>query len=228
LSGLQERLEEIWNKIIESAAKSGNNPKDITLVVVTKSVGVNTIKELIDLGVKNIGENRVQDFTKKYEGVSSNVAWHFIGHLQSNKAKYLTGKVQLIHSLDRISLALELERLGQMNNQAFNCLVQVNVSGEKSKHGLNPKEVENFLVDVSKMNYVKVKGLMTMAPLEALPEDTRHVFRSLRKLKNALQKIDIPEVDLKYLSMGMSNDYHIAIEEGSNMVRIGSAILHGK
>ncbi len=226
MSLLQERILEVKDKIKESAKKVGRSPEDITLVAVTKTVDEKIISESISYGINHIGENRVQDFLRKYEQVDEEVNWHFIGHLQSNKVKYLPGKVSLIHSLDRLSLAKELNRQGRLKEFVFNCLVQVNISGEESKYGLEPDSVARFLEKVSTMDYIKIRGLMTMAPFEKNPEDTRFVFEGLRKLKEKLEKEDFPNVNLKYLSMGMSNDYQIAIEEGSNMVRVGSNIFN--
>lgn len=226
MSLLQERILEVKDKIKESAKKVGRSPEDITLVAVTKTVDEKIISESISYGINHIGENRVQDFLRKYEQVDEEVYWHFIGHLQSNKVKYLPGKVSLIHSLDRLSLAKELNRQGRLKEFVFYCLVQVNISGEESKYGLEPDSVARFLEKVSTMDYIKIRGLMTMAPFEKNPEDTRFVFEGLRNLKEKLEKEDFPNVNLKYLSMGMSNDYQIAIEEGSNMVRVGSNIFN--
>lgn len=225
MNNLLERIEQVREKIKKSAVKGGNSPEQIKLVIVTKTVSVDIIKQVIQYGIQDIGENRVQDFLKKQEGIAEKVNWHFIGHLQTNKVKYLINKVSLIHSLDRESLASELNKQGKLSGYKFNCLIQVNVSGEKSKYGMPPEKVEGFLVKLSKMEYINVMGLMTMAPFEYNPENTRYVFAGLRNLKYKLDSLNIPGIELKYLSMGMSNDYQIALEEGSNMVRIGSEIF---
>ena len=225
MNSLLERIEQVREKIKKSAIKGGNSPEQVKLVVVTKTVCADVIKQVIEYGVQDIGENRVQDFLEKYEIINEKVNWHFIGHLQSNKVKYLVNNVSLIHSLDRESLANEINRQGELTNYKFNCLVQVNVSGEASKFGMSPENVEDFLVKLSEMEHINVQGLMTMAPFEDNPEDTRYVFERLRNLKYRLGNLNIPRIDLKYLSMGMSNDYQIALEEGSNMVRIGSEIF---
>jgi pyridoxal phosphate enzyme (YggS family) len=225
MDNLQVKFREVNDRIKESAKVAGNNFDDITLVTVTKSVGPQSIEQIIAAGAQDIGENRVQEFTKKYQQVEQNVRWHLIGHLQSNKVKYLTGKISLIHSLDRVSLVKELQRVGKINNEIFDVLVQVNVSGEESKFGLAPGKVEDMLIKASKADHIRIKGLMTMAPYYTDPEKARPVFEGLRLLKEKLEKIDLPKVDFTYLSMGMSNDFEVAIEEGANMVRIGSAIF---
>ena len=225
MSNLLEKIEKVREKIKKSAAKGGNSPKQVKLIVVTKTVCASVIKQTIEYGIQDIGENRVQDFLEKHEKINEKVNWHFIGHLQSNKVKFLINNVSLIHSLDRESLADEINRQGKLANYKFNCLVQVNISGEDSKFGMPPENVERFLVKLSGMENINVQGLMTMAPFEENPEDTRYVFERLKKLKSKLDALDIPRIELKYLSMGMSNDYQVALEEGSNMVRIGSEIF---
>jgi len=225
LNSLLERIEQVREKIKKSAAKGGNSPGQVKLVVVTKTVCADIIKQVIEYGIQDIGENRVQDFLEKHESIKAKVNWHFIGHLQSNKVKYLINNVSLIHSLDRESLANEINKQGELADYKFNCLVQVNASGEASKFGISPENVEGFLVKLSEMEHINVQGLMTMAPFENDPEDTRYVFERLRNLKHKLNDLSIPRIELEYLSMGMSNDYQIALEEGSNMVRIGSEIF---
>jgi len=225
LNSLLERIEQVREKIKKSAAKGGNPPEQIKLVVVTKTVCADVVKQAIECDVQDVGENRIQDFLEKQKSINKKVNWHFIGHLQSNKVKFLINNVSLIHSLDRESLANEINKQGKLANYKFNCLVQVNVSGEASKFGISPENVEDFLVKLSGMEYINVQGLMTMAPFEDDTEDTRYVFERLRNLKFKLEGLDIPRIELKYLSMGMSNDYQVALEEGSNMVRIGSEIF---
>ena len=224
MSNLQERYLEVKDAIKKSAAVAGNKPASIKLVVVTKAVDVQSVRQTIELGAKDFGENRVQDFMEKYEIIEDKVDWHFIGYLQTNKVKYLVNKVKLIHSLDRISLAEEMNRLGKLHDYSFNCLVQVNVSGENSKFGIEPRTAEQFLSDLSKFEHIKVKGLMTMAPFSVNPQKSRYVFEGLRKIMEHLNELHILEDNQGILSMGMSNDFRIALEEGSNMVRIGSAI----
>jgi len=225
LNNLLERLEHVKEIIKKSAVKGGNSPEHIKLIVVTKTVDADIIRQVIACGAEDIGENRVQNLLEKYESISEKVNWHFIGHLQSNKVKYLINKVSMIHSLDRESLANELEKQGKFFNYTFNCLVQVNISGENSKFGVSPKNVEGLLLKLSKLERINIQGLMTMAPFEANPDNTRFVFEGLRDLKHKLEALHIPRIELKYLSMGMSNDYEIALEEGANMIRIGSEIF---
>lgn len=225
MNSLLERLEHVRATIKKCAIKGGNSPEHIKLIVVTKTVDVVAIRQVIAYGAKDIGENRVQDLVDKHDSIAEAVNWHFIGHLQSNKVKFLIDKVSMIHSLDRESLANELDKQGKISDFTFNCLVQVNISGENSKFGITPKNVEPFLLKVSKLERINVQGLMTMAPFEVKPDNTRYVFEGLRNLKYKLEALDLPKIRLKYLSMGMSNDYEVAIEEGANMVRIGSEIF---
>ncbi len=183
------------------------------------------INEAISLGIKDIGENRVQELTKKYDIIGDNVNYHLIGHLQSNKVKYIIDKVELIHSLDRMSLAKELDKRAKQNNLVIDTLVQVNVAEEDSKFGLKMEEVIPFIEEISKYKNIKIRGLMTIAPYAENPEDIRWVFRDLRKLSQTIQDKGYEHVNMEILSMGMTNDYIVAIEEGSNMVRIGTGLF---
>lgn len=183
------------------------------------------IEEAISCGIKNIGENKVQELTRKYDIIGNEVKYHMIGHLQSNKVKYIIDKVELIHSLDRISLANELDKRAKMNDLIINTLIQVNIAEEESKYGLKANEVIPFIENLAKFQNIKVKGLMTIAPHAENPEDIRWVFRDLKKLSNTIKTMDYKHVDMEILSMGMTNDYKIAVEEGSNMVRIGTGLF---
>ncbi|KAB3535277.1 YggS family pyridoxal phosphate-dependent enzyme [Alkaliphilus pronyensis] len=211
------------NKAIESSAS--NFSRNVTLVAVTKTVSVDKIKEAIDLGVTDVGENRVQELVKKYELIGNKVKWHLIGHLQRNKVKYIVDKVDLIHSLDSYELALEIEKRASKIKREISCLVEVNISGEESKYGLNPSEVKPLLEKLDTLSFVKVEGLMTMAPYVENPEEVRKYFRALRQLSEDIKQLAFNNVSMKYLSMGMSNDYEVALEEGANIVRVGSAIF---
>jgi pyridoxal phosphate enzyme (YggS family) len=221
---LSERLSEINGRIARAALKSGRRPENVQLVAVTKMIPVDRLGEAISCGIKVFGENRVQDFLAKHEAWGDRVEWHLIGHLQQNKVKYLVDKVGLIHSLDSIDLARRLDSLSETGGRPWRVLVQVNVAGEATKHGLTPEVTPAFLDEIRSLPGLKVSGLMTIAPYEENPEAVRLVFRKLRLLRDEVSR-DRPWLNLQHLSMGMSNDFEIAIEEGATMVRIGSALF---
>lgn len=205
--------------------KTGRDLDDITLIAVTKTVDVDVMNEAIKLGINNVGESRVQEILRKYDLIKDKPIWHMIGHLQTNKVKYIIDKIDLIHSLDRLSLAQELQKRAEQHNIFVNALVQVNIAEEETKYGLYGNEVIPFVEEIIKFPRIKIKGLMTIAPYVENPEEVRYVFRQLKGLSIELEKKGYPNVEMKYLSMGMTNDYKIAIEEGSNMVRIGTGIF---
>lgn len=206
-------------------AKKGLSFDDIIMVAVTKTVDVDRINEAIELGVTDIGENKVQEIQDKYQKINSNVKWHMIGHLQSNKVKYIIDKVCMIHSLDRMSLAEEIQKRAEEHNISVDVLIQVNIAEEDSKFGLKKEEVIPFIESIRDFSRIRVKGLMTIAPYVENPEEVRFVFRDLKNLFEKIKELNIPNIDMKYLSMGMTNDYEIALEEGANIVRIGTGIF---
>ncbi|WP_242863236.1 YggS family pyridoxal phosphate-dependent enzyme [Caloranaerobacter ferrireducens] len=215
----------MYKNIEEAALKTGRSLEDITLIAVTKTVDVDVMNEAIKLGINNIGESRVQEILRKYDLIKDSPIWHMIGHLQTNKVKYIIDKIDLIHSLDRLSLAQELHKRAEQHNIFVNALIQVNIAEEETKYGLYGDEVIPFVEEIIKYPKIKIKGLMTIAPYTENPEEVRYVFRQLKGLSEELKKRGYPNVEMKYLSMGMTNDYKIAIEEGSNMVRIGTGIF---
>lgn len=221
---LTERIARVNERIMQACRYSGRSSSEVKLVAVTKMAAVDKIKQALDCGLHDFGENRVQDFLVKYEKISEDVQWHLIGHLQRNKAKYLVGKVEMIHSLDRLPLARLLDRLSEEQGYPWQVLVQVNVSGEETKYGLSSEELPAFLDAVQDLRGVNVCGLMTIAPYEEDPERVRPVFRGLRLLRDKMAQTR-PKLDLHHLSMGMTNDYEIAVEEGATLVRVGSAIF---
>jgi hypothetical protein len=221
---LLKRLETINDRIATAARTSGRRPEDVQMVAVTKMVPVDMLGEAIDFGIGVFGENRVQDFLAKYDAWGDRVEWHLIGHLQQNKAKCLVDKIGMIHSLDSISLARRLDSLSGTRGLPWRVLVQVNVSGETTKYGLTPEETPGFLDEVRGLKGLDVSGLMTIAPYVEDPEDVRPVFRRLRQLREELYR-DRPWLNLQHLSMGMSNDFEVAVAEGATMVRIGSALF---
>ena len=222
---IKENLSYINEKINEIAKKKGISSKDITLIGVTKTIDVDRINEAISLGVTNIGENKVQEIQEKYDKVKGDVGWHMIGHLQTNKVKYIIDKVELIHSLDRKSLADEIQKRASQNNIVAKVLVQVNVAEEESKFGLKLEEAIPFIESIQNYKNIKIKGLMTMAPYEENTEKVRFVFRELKQLFETIKEKKYENVDMKHLSMGMTNDYDIALEEGANMIRVGTGVF---
>ena len=215
----------IEENIERALENSGRFNEKVELIGVTKTVDVDRINEAVSLGIKNIGENKVQELIKKYDVIGNSVNHHLIGHLQSNKVKYIIDKVKLIHSLDRISLAKELNKRAKQNDLIIDTLIQVNVAEEASKFGLKVEEVIPFIEEIAKYKNINVRGLMTIAPYAENPEDIRWVFRDLRKLSYTIQDKGYEHVNMEILSMGMTNDYTVAIEEGSNMVRIGTGLF---
>jgi pyridoxal phosphate enzyme (YggS family) len=225
LDSIKNNIEAIKKEIEGICLKSGKNPDDITIIAVTKTVDTDRINYAVDCGMTNLGENKVQEIMDKYEPVNKNVKWHLIGHLQTNKVKYIIDKVELIHSVDSVKLAEEISKKALKNNLIKEVLVQVNVAKEESKFGIDIEEVISFVKTIAAFENIRVKGLMTIAPYDENPENVRPIFRQLRQKFDELAQMNIPNTDMKYLSMGMSNDYAIAIEEGANMVRIGTAIF---
>ncbi len=219
---LADNYNQVSRQIREAAARSGRSPHGIKLIAVTKTVGPEKVREAIKLGITDFGENRVQEASEKVTGIRE-VKWHFIGHLQSNKAKDVLPHYTMIHSLDRFSLARTLQNCAERFNLEAKVLLQVNVSGEKSKFGLNPEAVSDFIDSLAGFDRLKLCGLMTMAPYVDDPEETRAFFRELRVLRDRSVR---PGLELPELSMGMTNDFVVAVEEGATMVRIGSALFN--
>ncbi len=228
---VRDRLKLVKEKINRAAERSGRSAGEIELVAVTKTVAVARIREAIEAGVRNIGENRVQEALAKHEDLSSNPPgaglprWHMIGHLQRNKVERALSIFDLIHSVDSLSLAEEIDKRAEALGKRMDILVEVNVSGEESKFGLERSKVNEFLVTTSKLKNLRIQGLMTMTPFTNDPEQSRPYFRKLRCLSEEIQSGRLNNIEMRYLSMGMSQDFEVAIEEGANMVRIGSAIF---
>lgn len=219
---IKENLKEIKEKIEEVCAKSNRKLEEITLIAVTKYVSNDRAKEVVDLGVHHIGENRDDQFLKKQEAIGEQAVWHFVGTVQSRKVRNIIHKVDYIHSLDRLSLAKEINKRA---DKPIKCFVQVNVSGEKTKHGLAVKEVLPFVEKIEPFENIKVIGLMTMAEHTDDKAAIRETFRKLKSLQEEVSAMNIPNAPCEHLSMGMSNDYTIAIEEGATFIRIGSSLV---
>jgi pyridoxal phosphate enzyme (YggS family) len=222
---IRENYEKIMSRVHEAAARSGRDPGEIKVIAVSKTVTADRVKAAFDAGLTDFGENRVQELCDKTDILDIKCNWHLIGHLQTNKVKYIADRVSMIHSLDSLELADEIRKRAQKAGRRMDVLVQVNVAGEESKFGIKPEETLEFVKAVGKMENIRVKGLMTIAPMAENPENIRWVFANLRKLLIDIRKENIDNIDMDYLSMGMSNDFEVAIEEGSNMVRIGTALF---
>ena len=222
---IKNNLEIINKKIRKAALKVNRNPEEIKLVAVTKTATTEQIEEAINAGVKIIGENRVQDAKKKYQIFTADVEWHLIGHLQTNKAKYAVEIFNCIHSVDSIKLAQEIDKRSLQFGKIMDVLVEVNVSGEETKYGIKSEEVETFLKEISEFPRIRIRGLMTIAPIVEDKEEVRPYFRKLRELSEKIKSKNIENIKIDYLSMGMTEDFEIAIEEGANMVRIGRGIF---
>lgn len=211
---------------IEQARQNSCEKQEVTLVAVTKTIDVGPMKEVLKEGVSCFGENKVQEILSKYEKFPDTVKWHLIGTLQSNKVKYIIDKVEMIHSLDRMSLAKEIDRRAKEIGVVMKCLIQVNISQEESKHGLDKEEALKFIEEVAQnFSHIQVLGLMGMAPFVEDAEEARPYFRQLKELFEEAKNLNLGTGQMKYLSMGMTNDYTVAIEEGSNMVRVGTGIF---
>ncbi|WP_442603782.1 YggS family pyridoxal phosphate-dependent enzyme [Paenibacillus sp. KN14-4R] len=222
---MQQRIEHIESSIAAACSRVGRDPRSVQVIAVTKYVGIPETEEVLAHGFKHIGENRWQDAKVKWELLGNQGEWHFIGHLQTNKVKDVMGKFAYIHSLDRMSLATELNKAAAKLGFVQRCFIQVNVSGEESKYGLAPEQLYDFVKQIGSLSHIRIEGLMTMAPFEGEPEDTRPVFGGLRELRDELNKRQILPYEISHLSMGMSNDYEVAIEEGATFVRLGSVLV---
>ena len=223
MTPIASRYEAVRRQVADAADVSGRVPDDVTIVVVTKTVGIDEIRMALAAGAGDFGENRVQEFLGKY-GLFPDVNWHFIGSLQTNKVKDVVGRTCLIHSVDSSHLLAEIGKRAEQAGVVQPVLLQVNVSGEGTKHGFECADVREALCEASKLPHVSVRGLMTMAPY-GRPEDARWVFRELRELRDSLKEMPLNGVELTELSMGMSNDFRVAVEEGATIVRVGGAIF---
>ncbi|MBE7023917.1 MAG: YggS family pyridoxal phosphate-dependent enzyme [Clostridia bacterium] len=224
MSYIENNLNQVLSQINSAAESSGRNRDEVKLVAVTKTYGADLINEAIEKGVTDIGENRVQEIMEKYEAVLP-VKWHLIGHLQKNKVKYIIDKVELIHSVDSFELAKEIDKHAKKIDKVQNILLEVNVSGEESKFGIRPEECEELCCRISELENVKIQGLMTIAPFVDDKELLEEVFGGLSQLAEKVREKNIPGVSMDELSMGMTNDFSIAIGKGATMVRVGTGIF---
>lgn len=220
---IEERLAAVKERIRAAAEQCGRDPAEITLIAVTKTYPVSAMNTAIKAGVTDVGENKPQEIRDKFDAVLP-VRWHLIGHLQSNKIKYVIDRCDLIHSVDSIKLMDEIETKAEAHGRDIDILIQVNISGEESKSGIAPDELEHMLRHAAALNRVHIKGLMTIAP-KAEYGDAESCFADMKKLFDSVSKKSYPNVEMRELSMGMSSDFEAAIKHGSTMVRIGSAIF---
>jgi len=224
-SRISTNLDSVRTRIADAARRSGRDPADILLVVVTKTVGVREILCAADLGVEIVGENRVHEAAAKRDRVGDRVKWHMVGHLQRRKARDAVSIFDCIHSVDSLALAEQIDKRCAAAGKTMPVLFEVNASGEETKFGLSPDETPAVIRQASSLEHIRIEGLMTMAPLVPDPEEARPCFRKLARLAESVERERIPNVALRHLSMGMTNDFEVAVEEGSTMVRVGTAIF---
>lgn len=220
-----ENLQNIENRIQEACTRAGRKRDEVTLIAVSKTKPVEMLQEVYKEGIRDFGENKVQELCQKIEVLPENINWHMIGHLQTNKVKYIVGKTRLIHSVDSLKLAEEIQRLAEKRDVDVDILVEVNIANEESKFGISKEKVIDLVQAISRLTRVHIKGLMTIAPLVNNPEDNRLFFRGIKELSVDIKLQNIDNVSMDVLSMGMTGDYEVAIEEGATMVRVGTGIF---
>jgi len=228
MNDLQLNLLEIQENIARAARKAGRRPEDITLVGVTKTIPPERIKEALALGVSNFGENRVQEFLSKYEEVidkNLTTNWHMIGHLQTNKVRFIIDKVKLIHSVDSLRLAQKINKCAEQNKCKINVLIEINIANENTKQGVLPENAMEFIEQIHQLSNIHTNGLMCIAPYVEDPEENRIHFKKMYKLFVDIQQKKMHNVDMHFLSMGMTGDYQVAIEEGANIIRVGTGLF---
>lgn len=222
---LSDNLHEVQENIRKACERSGRNPEDVTLIAVSKTKPVSDIEQIYAAGIREFGENKVQEMNDKQKVLPGDINWHMIGHLQRNKVKYIVDNVAMIHSVDSVRLAEEISKEAVKKNVAVDILVEVNVAKEESKFGLYTEDVRQFVGQISKLPGINIKGLMTSAPFVDNPEDNRQYFKKLKDLSVDINAKNIDNVHMDFLSMGMTNDYVVAVEEGATHVRVGTAIF---
>lgn len=226
MNDIKNRLLTIQDEIQNAAKASNRPPEEVLLVSVSKRKSAATVKEAVDAGVTILGENYIQEAIDKIETLGEIPAvWHFIGHLQSNKARFAVKHFDLIHTVDSLKLAKEIDKQAKKINKTQKILIQINISEEESKSGAGADDALALVKEISTLGNVSIRGLMGMPPFFGAPEKARPFFKALARIKSAIEREKIPNVDMNHLSMGMSGDFRVAIEEGSTMVRIGTAIF---
>jgi pyridoxal phosphate enzyme (YggS family) len=225
-SMIAENVQHVRERIQKACERSKRDPQSVRLIAVTKTFEASKVREAVELGVSDFGENFVQELREKREELNNPaIQWHFVGYLQSNKVKYIADFIRLIHSVDHRSVAEEIDKRGAKAGRIIDALVEVNTSGEQTKFGLKPEATLEFVKSIAHMKNLKLKGLMTIGPFLPDPEDSRPAFQRLRRLRDEIQDAGIENVEMTDLSMGMTHDFEVAIEEGATMVRVGTAIF---
>lgn len=222
---IHENLAEVEKRIEEACKKAGRAREEVTLIAVSKTKPVRDVRDAMETGIVDFGENKVQEIMDKYEAIPEKLNWHMIGHLQRNKVKYIVDKVYLIHSVDSLRLAVQINEEAKKKDRVCPILIEVNVAGEDTKFGVSVEDTEALIREIAQLPNVKVKGLMTIAPFVDDAEENRVYFRTLRNLLVDIKRKNIDNVDMDVLSMGMTGDYEVAIEEGATMVRVGTGIF---
>lgn len=222
---LCENLKNVEENVKKACEKAGRDRKDVTLIAVSKTKPVEMLSTIYNQGVRDFGENKVQEMCDKIEQLPNDIHWHMIGHLQTNKVKYIVGKTALIHSVDSLHLAKEIEKQAAKKDVKVDILVEVNIAEEESKFGIHKEETYELVRQIATLPHVHICGLMTIAPYVENPEDNRMYFRGIRQLSVDIANQNIDNVDMDILSMGMTGDYMVAIEEGATMVRVGTGIF---
>ncbi len=225
MEDFKNNLEKIEENICKACEKAGRERSEVTLIAVSKTKPLEDLQAVYDLNIRDFGENKVQELTGKIEAMPEDIRWHMIGHLQRNKVKYIVDKVELIHSVDSLRLAEEISKQAIKKNVNVNILVEINIGDEESKFGISADEVKVLVRDIAKLDNIKVQGLMCVAPYVVDSEENRAFFHKIKDLSVDIMKENIDNVSMNVLSMGMSNDYQVAIEEGATMVRIGSNLF---
>lgn len=222
---LKDNFIEVENKICSACERSGRSRDEVTLIAVSKTKPVSMLKEAYDFGTRIFGENKVQEIVDKYDALPDDISWQMIGHLQRNKIKYIIDKVDMIHSVDSYRLAEAIEKEAAKKDVNIDVLIEVNVAREDSKFGVMPEDTFDLINEIAKLPHVHIQGLMTIAPFVENPEENRKYFNHLRKLSVDIDEKKVDNVNMAVLSMGMTNDYEVAIEEGATMVRVGTGLF---
>ena len=222
---LKENLTKVEENIQKACDKAGRKRSEVTLIAVSKTKPVEMLQEIYNECIREFGENKVQEMCEKMELMPQDIKWNMIGHLQTNKVKYIIGKTSLIHSVDSLKLAEEIQKQAVKHDVTADILVEVNIANEKSKFGISKDETIQMVRDIAKLDHLKIKGLMTIAPFVENPEDNRLYFREIKQLSVDINNQNIDNVSMDVLSMGMTGDYMVAVEEGATMVRVGTGIF---
>ncbi len=222
---IADRIKQVKENVREACKEAGRDEKEVTLIAVSKTKPVSLLREAYEAGIRDFGENKVQELVDKIEQLPGDIRWHMIGHLQRNKVKYIVGKVWLIHSVDSYRLAEEINREAQKKHTEANILIEVNMAQEESKFGVSPKDAPALVEEISKLPAVHIKGLMTVAPFVENAEENRCFFRKLKQLSVDIAEKNIDNVSMNILSMGMTGDYQVAAQEGAVYIRVGTGIF---